>query len=267
MRTIECPNCGAPATNHKNCNFCGSLMVRFADKGLEQTANSYIKNRSILPGLLNHLQKNLELQEQLEQNNAKVSAGTDIYMDDARYVSGKNAICYVTAASCLAFGMSSNNLYPALPEVEESISLATLFTFNIYRDSSIDPKAVEEFNHFKELPSYSLFTSRVSSETDDYGNEYACYQFAIDFGQDAEGAAILISEVAHNVYGCNLDKTLEYYTDDTNGLEKIRNAINGRNDSTDIVENYQDEPAQINWKKWIWIGIAIVGGLIYLLSL
>lgn len=263
MRTVECPNCGAPATNFQNCNFCGSLFVRFASMGLNQSANNYLKNRSILPGLLNHLQKNLELQEHHKENKT-VCVGTDIWMDNALYAGGKFAICFVTAASRLDFRDGNNRLIPAFPKVEDAISIATNFTFQIYRDPSLDPKAIDEFNRFKDLPSYSLFTSHVSSETDGYGNEYTSYQFAIDFGQDAEGAAILISEVAHNVYGCDLDKTLEYYTDNMYGLEKIRNAIHGRNDSTDVVESYLGES---DWKKWIWIGIAIVGGLIYLLSL
>ena len=32
---IKCPNCGASSTNHTNCEYCGSLLVRFVDKGID----------------------------------------------------------------------------------------------------------------------------------------------------------------------------------------------------------------------------------------
>ena len=30
VQTIVCPNCGANASNHSNCEYCGSILVRFA---------------------------------------------------------------------------------------------------------------------------------------------------------------------------------------------------------------------------------------------
>ena len=70
LTAINCPNCGAATTNHKNCEYCGSLLVRFVDKGIELAQTSYINNAKVLPGLIEKLTENLEIQK--EDPNASV---------------------------------------------------------------------------------------------------------------------------------------------------------------------------------------------------
>ena len=41
MKTIVCPNCGANATNHENCEYCGSLLVRFVDQNIQYNEDNY----------------------------------------------------------------------------------------------------------------------------------------------------------------------------------------------------------------------------------
>lgn len=41
MKAIVCPNCGANATNHENCEFCGSLLVRFEDLNIQYDEDNY----------------------------------------------------------------------------------------------------------------------------------------------------------------------------------------------------------------------------------
>ena len=35
LQTIVCPNCGANATNHHNCEYCGSFLVQRAAQGMD----------------------------------------------------------------------------------------------------------------------------------------------------------------------------------------------------------------------------------------
>ena len=44
---IKCPNCGASSTNHTNCEYCGSLLVRFVDKGIDLSTTSYLTNDKV----------------------------------------------------------------------------------------------------------------------------------------------------------------------------------------------------------------------------
>ena len=270
MRTIECPNCGAPATNHQNCNFCGSLMIRFADKGLASLANEYLRSHSVLPGLLNHLHKNIEIQEQAERDNSKDVAQTDIWIDDEIWSSGKHVICTVLPAANLALGsftIDSSGYFDIIQPFEnyEGISLATLFTFQIFKDAELAPIERERLNNFKKLSSFPLFESYVYSSSDDFGNEYTTYEYAINFGRDEEGAAMLISEVAEKVYGCDPNNTLECYTNNSDVIDNIRSSITGVKQGISYAEE-TDSDSSANWKKWVWIGISIVGGLIYLFS-
>ena len=241
MRTIECPNCGAPATNLQNCNFCGSLLVRFADKGIDLSKTKYINNETVIPGLIDQLEKNISL-----QGSVKI-AGTDLYYK----TNGETkSFCFVSSASTIGF--QDDEL--AFPNSNGS-SLATVFTFDIYDDASIDPIERERHNRFKMLASFPLFTPHTSSCVDNKGNSLTAYEYAIDFGKDVEGTARLISEVASNVFGLDTTQPIDCYTDDYDKVLEHRSSLG-------LV--YQDE-SSTNWKKWIWIGIAIVAGLISLM--
>ena len=48
-KTLRCPNCGANATNHDNCEYCGSLLVRLVDNGID--VDAYLSGHKALPGL------------------------------------------------------------------------------------------------------------------------------------------------------------------------------------------------------------------------
>ena len=44
VQIITCPNCGANAQNHQNCEYCGSLLVQIANKDFGQSYIEYSKN-------------------------------------------------------------------------------------------------------------------------------------------------------------------------------------------------------------------------------
>ena len=75
-KTLRCPNCGANATNHDNCEYCGSLLVRFVEKGIDLSKTSYTSNAEVFPGLIKELEQNLALQKQGDEPTA-----TDIFRE------------------------------------------------------------------------------------------------------------------------------------------------------------------------------------------
>ena len=244
MRAIECPNCGAPATNHQNCEFCGSLLVRFADKGIDLARTSYLNNDAVIPGLINQLEKNLRIQESGE------TAGTDMYINDTTRPSGKSQFCFVTEAGGLAFADDQQ----AFPNAGGA-SLATLFIFNIYDNPSISPINTERHNRFKALPSFPLFTCHTTYGSDDNGENLTAYEYAINFGRDVEGTARLISEISNKVFDLDLDQPLDCYTNEYEEVLRHREALGINTLGED----------GIDWKKWIWIGVAIIIGLVWIL--
>ena len=41
LTAICCPNCGANTINHQNCEYCGSLFVRYRDLGIKFDKQKY----------------------------------------------------------------------------------------------------------------------------------------------------------------------------------------------------------------------------------
>ena len=63
IASIVCPNCGASSTNRNKCEFCGSVLVRFADKDVQNLEEKFGQSVRIIPGLDLALEENLSLQE------------------------------------------------------------------------------------------------------------------------------------------------------------------------------------------------------------
>ena len=67
-KILRCPNCGANASNHDNCEYCGSLLVRFVEKGIDLSQTTYLDDTETFPGLINALKQNLQLQESTNES-------------------------------------------------------------------------------------------------------------------------------------------------------------------------------------------------------
>lgn len=283
MQEIKCPNCGAPAQNHKNCEFCGSLLVRFANKGVDLTNTSYLNNDGVLPGLIKELNKNLELQ----QKNNKAYVLTSISKIDKRMEGGLDNFCGVINSTWLQF-LDGQKIFPEA----KSPSLGIVFTFYILPNSSatkllgaeskiknlfgteskvtkllggtestvtklfkgsrvmLSEEMRVQKEKFEQLSSFPLFESKVSRDYDeDSSTELWCYQYAIDFGQDVEGAARLISEIANKVFDCPLNSPLIYDTI----TQEEQEAIEKENTKKEIIKNI-----------W-WIVLAVLGFLVWLI--
>ena len=74
IASIICPNCGANSSNHKKCDFCGSVLVRFADKSIDNLEEKFGKRARIIPGLDSAFEENLRLQETIDDNSMVITS-------------------------------------------------------------------------------------------------------------------------------------------------------------------------------------------------
>lgn len=241
-RTLRCPNCGANATNHDNCEYCGSLLVRFVDRGIDLSQTSYQDNGEVFPGLIKELKQNLALQRQGDEGVA-----TDIYRAPGKGTGDGYLACVLRTGKSMWHDKQDIRLS------NSDKGLVIVWDFSPLVDTS-DSEAIESnkliearLERFKKLPSFELFTSHFCYITDSDGNKRKGRQYAIDFGEDAEGAARLLSEILIKVEEVPLDEDIEFYTN--YGVK----AVNKSRKDVDAARGYdQSCPSWVYW----------VGGLI-----
>ena len=207
LKTYVCPNCGANATNTQNCEYCGSLLVRFVDKGIDLSSTSYLDDSFVFPGLKEKLKENLLMQERDSENEGvwteirwKKNTGLEDWLmvfpdeddDDEE-----------------DFDSATENKTPHIPQLVIRVQFIN-FTDNSKIAFENNKEQDEQLMRFTQLKSYPLFThiERERSETEDV----YCRDFEINFGQDAEGAARLISEILIKVKGISPSGSYGIYT-------------------------------------------------------
>lgn len=204
MQSITCPNCGAPATNHKNCEFCGSLFVRFADKQVDLSQTIYLKNDYVYLGLEEELSKNIKLQENeptltniIIRNEVGNTLTTIRIIPSNSYIDNQHNYCF------------SNS----------TVGMAVSFTFDFYEDFNNEEvkKLHDRFTGLKSVMLFERKTSRLASKAIDsdillVSNYYNQIEYSIDFGKDVEGASRLLSEIIHEVYSIPYNAKLEFET-------------------------------------------------------
>ena len=239
LKTIVCPNCGANTTNVRNCEYCNSLLVRFVDKGIDVSKTSYLAGDCIYPELPTALKQNLRLQE---EHPFEPVVTTDILWV-------KEKLCSV---SILRPGEALwlDDTPIDLGSCDEG--LIVLFAF--YDNHKLER---DQLVKFKKLPSYPLFTSHNSLVEEVYVREYA-----INFGKDAKGAAMLISEILSQVYDLN---PTDDYDIITNASEQT--VVNARNVwlKAHNLSDYCVTPERQEIKNQILLYIA--GGIMFVLYL
>lgn len=225
-RTLRCPNCGANATNHNNCEYCGSLLVRFVEKGIDLSKTSYVDNTGTFPGLIEALRMNLQM-----QNSEHDSVVTDI-------VGPRNGRKSDYLACILRSGKASFMDGTEIPS-NSNKGLCVAFTFAFYTDSTGHKnynKTVEDnYRRFGALDCFPLFTEHSctinSNQTSGYGNiseEQNVTEYFIDFGEDAEGAARLLSRIFQEVYGLTIENKIECYTNKGIAIDNCRARLEKR---------------------------------------
>ena len=167
---LNCPNCGAATTNHKNCEYCGSLLVRFVDKQIEINQMAYSKESFIFAGLKTALKRNLDLQ---------VASN------------GKNFVC--TDADILGIPKCGAQFFPSdsLPHSNGGLVFPLAKTPSISLNLYFAEQP-NELGKFKQMDIFPFFV-------DVSWNNLPVY--AIDFGEDYIGAAQIFTHIAKEVYG------------------------------------------------------------------
>ena len=288
MQPITCPNCGAPATNHKNCEFCGSLFVRFADKGIDFAKTKYLNQRQIFKNLEEELNKNIELQViQPARTDIEIVDEFGKYIDTISVISSNRLssqngeLAFPNSSGGLGIVVSfcvCNNPPEELNHGTKQLGsevptwAARVEVYNsIVNDSK---KQYELLNKFKSLNSFELFETKrsqivktftvprynVAIGTTDIDVDYQYAEYFIDFGNDAEGAAMLLSEIINELYGVSFSTTLDIKTQT---LEQYSHVIEKQE------EIYQEKKKGLKKKAiiaWICFALVIIGGLIRMCS-
>lgn len=216
LKTYVCPNCGANTTNVQNCEYCGSLLVRFVEKGIDLSHTSYLNNDAVFPGLVEELKRNLKLQS--ENPNEPVSTGL-LKMTEGGDV---NAICIQNGL------LWEDGTYS--PEFVGKRQLCIIVEFSTY--IGIDLPNIKDYNkerdaelaRFRQLDSFPLFTAHNCTYEDEDGLSRYGREYAISFGEDAEGAARLVSEILIKVNGWSPNDPYDIQTNVGDDIARERDA-------------------------------------------
>ena len=221
MKTVSCPSCGASATNHQNCEFCGSLFVRYDAEGLNP--NEIFKNNSFtgftFPGLTDHLQKNLASQT---PNTFMV---TDV-------LKGNEVLLQILQSSAIS---------DLLPEGGSSLP-----GVSVHMPFGVDTRYLEP--KFKSMEEHKLFTISSANASD------GIQDYAIDYGNDSIGAAFLSSKILLTVYSCVQSDALTFNTSDYNVDDADSNASGSCFIATATMGDY-DHPDVVRLRRFrdAWI--------------
>lgn len=237
---IKCPNCGASSKNHTNCEYCGSLLVRFVDKGIDLSTTSYLTNSKVYAGLIDALKQNLDRQELSE---SAVETGIFYKSSPTVKLSRKRH----GVATVFRSGSTTWSDGDPIKLGDKNRGLVIKFSFDIHAEGNdvSDERIERQHQDFKSLGSFPLFTphSGVYMRPGS-SSRFRSQEYAIDFGQDVEGAARLISEVLSKVYGIPEDAQLVYLGEGEEvPVEKIIEEPNveEEQDSTEIKEELTEK--------------------------
>lgn len=260
---IKCPNCGASSTNHTNCEYCGSLLVRFVDKGIDLSTTSYLTNSKVYAGLIDALKQNLDRQELSE---SAVETGIFYKSSPTVKLSRKRH----GVATVFRSGSTTWSDGDPIKLGDKNRGLVIKFSFDKHAEGNdvSDERIERQHQDFKSLGSFPLFTSHSGIYIrPGSSSRFRSQEYAIDFGQDVEGAARLISEVLSKVYGIPEDAQLVYLGEGEEvPVEKIieEPIVEEEQDSTEIKEELTEKD-YIHYL--VLIAAAILFGIIGFLEL
>ena len=217
---IKCPSCGASHQNHINCEYCGSLFVRYEEIGLS-TDNILKPNGNFggfaFDGLEKALEENLSLQK--EESFIVTDICFELEIPDKKEKSffkglfgikeeKPKPILQIIQSSAVESYFDQNT--PSLPGVAIHIPFVRDGTgehFNV-RDGTGEHHDVKNpLSRFEQMEESKLFTIIIRDHVKDY---------CVDFGNDATGAAYLISKILIEFFGLSSTSSLNAFTSDYN---------------------------------------------------
>ena len=196
METIVCPNCGANTTNYQNCEYCGSLLVRFENKHLPLDLTRYGHDAFTFNGLKEALRNNLEEQQ---KSNGQNHVHTFIRYGDTTLLEVMNPRATRNPVNLRIegrnyhidpFDINNINALSLTLCIRFCIPKAHNSLLGLFEESDI--QAQECFLSMDIAPLFSVREDKLLSETNIVSG--VVYSYFIDFGQDYEGAAKIISQ-------------------------------------------------------------------------
>lgn len=177
MSQHKCPSCGAVASNMKNCEYCGSYLIQYAQAGIAAPSGN---EDFIFPGLIEILKEHVAVQV----SNPKAEPFFNIDVD---------APPTEMAKICTMMQVVDNEW--AFDNVDTAGS-AIFIPFEYGGPA---------YRKFFESDFHQLFLVKDSGSWKD------CF---IDFGSDSRGAAIFISRLIVDFYGYDKSSVLKFEKND-----------------------------------------------------
>ena len=144
--------------------------------------------------------------------------------------------------------------------------LCISFDFSTYMDvanfKDFNDEMDAQLAKFRQLDSFPLFTAHNCTYKSEYGCSRYGREYAINFGEDAEGAARLVSEILIKVNGWSPTEPYDMFTNVGRGIERARNAWIGAHGFGD--DSGSEEDGLGFSSPWTWV-IAAVIFVIYLI--
>ncbi|MBO5581474.1 MAG: hypothetical protein J5948_03060 [Bacteroidales bacterium] len=280
VQTIVCPNCGANASNHQNCEYCGSLLVRFRSLGEDINDKVFGKNAYIVPELEDNLKRNL-LQQELG-GAAHTIAGAVMEGEVFPLMFNitplmKSGQVSRNLSSGESFGFYGADLDSQIDYSQfDDICVAENLHTQVFFISSVLPKASMELkktyiedrvaeDHFKDTTSSTLFTKvevplRNMANGEVLGTMNVYY---INFGKDAKNAAFMISEILEKLAPSS-DGWI--HTSQTDLLEGAESPTNSESINPNGLRPEEKE-SHVQWKNSRKKGpiILLIAGLAFIL--
>lgn len=269
-RFLTCPNCGANITNTQNCEYCGSLLVRFVENNIPLDKSKYGDSAFRFAGLKEALKRNLEEQDRTGGRNhiRTVIECKDLGLD----LAVTNPLSQTESACSLSILGDYVNLRsePAMEFITNEKSLVVCIKFYeitsnkdlfVGSHNKINDFYAYQHKRFQQLDIYKLFTYHESAllVSSPGGIELECgvvHQYYLDFGRDIDGSAAIITQYILN--GNEIKQNAELYKLNYNHISVTES-------------QYQAEIAEIQKDsrrgKWIVFSFGLVcavGGFIML---
>lgn len=188
--TITCPNCGASTSGMYNCEYCGSFLVQKAHQGVDVADYAKVATQYATPKVLEYTQ-NLVL---ALKNNPRDSVFFQIYTADG---------------STRIFEVGSNNDYKK--DGYDRSGLSDGISVWLYPEEYGGLMNSQLLSRLKRTQLYKIFDkypflfagAKENRSVESIPENEVFY--VADFGFDAEGAALVVSQLLCDVLEMDLD--------------------------------------------------------------
>lgn len=211
VSTIVCPNCGANPQNHNNCEYCGSLLVRFADKNIPIVEEKYGSKAFKFDGLKEALTVNLEEQARTNGHNhihTMIKSWPLVLALDVTNPKSQNEL--------IEYTLSDGTPVIVRPKYTETDEQSLVICIRFYETTKPIKGDGQKKAHdrFKQLDIFPLFSLQVDNfETLEGTIAGKVYQYYLNFGRDIDGAAAIITQYfSYNCNAATADKLKLNYT-------------------------------------------------------